>query len=265
MVQVRHLINVTDKPIYLEDFNGMTIEAGETVDGLQFGEEALRNSLEVIHAITMFRLKVYDGTYEYEGERAISLIKGTPTQLTKDGKAIITTSDRPLDHYRYFTTCGDDLSNQKRGEGACLLFSVPPTEQQAIDVRFMDDLYLKDGTMIYSGAEHGSWLRVDVLAPAGYPMPAKDKNGNFDVVDGQLVANPTNTGQYFVSNTDTTVHRFINKMAMYALTREREDIDTTEPNFIPKGWIVRLSVHNHGDSETIKAAITLGMYRKITL
>lgn len=265
MILVRNLINVSGVEVTLDDFNGLTIPVGETVDGLMFGETSLRSSLDVLAAIALGTLHVSDGTNEYEGERAISLIKGTPDQFTRDGKVITTTSDRPQDHYRYFTTCGDNWATQTRGDGECILFEVPPTEDQSIDVRFIDDTYLKDGSMLYSNADFGSWLRVDVLAPAGFPYPAKLKNGNYDVVAGQLVQNTTATGTYFVSATNTTVHRFINNMALYGIDRQREEIDTTEPNFIPKGWIIRLIVHNNGASATMRAAITLGMYRKITL
>lgn len=265
MIQIRNLINVSGSEILLPDFNGLTIAAGDTVDGLMFGESILQASLDVIKAIASGILQVSDGANTYEGDRAVNLIKGTADQLTRDGKVIITTSDRPQDHYRYFTTCGDDWDMQSRGTGTCILYSIPPSTEEVKDVRFIDDIYLKDGSMLYLGADMGSWLRVDVVAPAGFPFPAKAKNGNYDIVNGSAVLNATNTGSYFILPQETTVHRFINKMAMFATGRERENIDTAEPNYIPKGWIIRLKIHNASATETIKATITLGLYRKITL
>jgi hypothetical protein len=262
---IRNLTNISQAQLVLTDFNGLTIEAGETVDGLMFGEMALKNSLDVINAIVDGNLKVNDGTKDYTGQRAVDLVKGfSPDQLTRDGKRIVTTSDRPQDHYRYFTTCGDDWDLQTRGDGQCLQYTVLPSSDQTLEVRFIDDTYLKDGSMIYYDAEMGSWLRVDLFVPANMPFPAKNANGNFDYVDGAWVPNATNTGKYFILPQETLVHRFINKMAMFGMGRQRENIETTEPNFIPKGWIVRLSIHNASSTETIRATVTLGMYRKIT-
>lgn len=263
---IRNLTNVSDSDVTLNDLNGLTIAAHETVDGLMFGETALKNSADVLDALLQGLLTVSDGTLIYEKQRGVDLIKDTVFQYTKDGKRIYTTSDRPQDHYRYFTTCGDDLANQMRGQGECLEYEVLPGQEQSIDIQFIDDVYLKDGSMIYHDAEMGSRLRVEIWVPAGQPYPSKG-DGNFDFVNGNWVPNNSGTGKYWIQNTETKVHRFINHMSLFGMGRQYEKIDTAEPNFIPKGWIVRLTISNapaEKTDKTIRATITLGLYRKIT-
>lgn len=261
---IRNLKNISNADITLNDFNGLTIQAGEIVDGLMFGEQALKESLSIVEALIANTLAINDGSYDYVHQRGVDLIRGTIDQLTKDGKRIVTTSDRPKNHYRYFTTCGDDMVNQIRGEGECLLFNVPPSSAQTIDAQFLDNTYLKDGSMIYLDAEMNSTLRVDVLVPANMPFPAKGKNGNFDYVNGEYVPNNTSTGTLWINETETLVHRFINHMAMFGSGRNRETIETTEPNFIPKEWIIRLTINNASPTNILRATITLGMYREQT-
>lgn len=264
MSAIRILKNISGADLILNDFNGMTLEPDESVNGLLFGDSRLRNSADVLKAFLDGMLEASDGTYTYTGQPAVDLVKGAVDQFTKDGKKIFTTSDRPQDHYRYFTTCGDDVASQKRGGGTCLLYDVAPGQSQSIDVEFMDDVYLKDGSMLYSSAAMGSWLRVDVICPAGSIYPTRDSDGNVDIVNGMPVPNENGTGVYRLATEDVTVHRFINHMAMYAVDRERENIDTAEPNFIPHSWRIRCTIKNNGDTP-LPACITLGMYRKITL
>lgn len=263
---IRNLTNVSSSDVTLNDMNGLTIAVNETVDGLMFGETTLKSSADVLEALLNGLLTVSDGSMIYERQRGVDLIKDTVFQYTKDGKRIYTASDRPQDHYRYFTTCGDNLTTRVRGDGECLEYAVAPGEEQAIDIQFIDDVYLKDGSMIYHDAEMGSRLRVEIWVPAGLPYPSKG-DGNFDYVNGSFVPNSTNTGKYWIRDVETMVHRFINQMSMFGMGRQYEKIDTSEPNFIPKEWIIRLTVINaplDKTDKTIRATITLGLYRKQT-
>jgi hypothetical protein len=208
---IRNLINVSGADVTLPDFNGLTIEAGDTIDGLMFGEISLRNSAAILDAVLDGSLNVSDGTYIYEKSAAVEVLKGVVDQLTRDGKRIITASDRPKDHYRHYTSAGDDVVNQARGDGEELIFIVPPGETRVINTGFIDDLYLKDGMITYLNAEIGSWVSVDIIAPANVPYPSIFNEGNYDLVDGALVPNASNTGGYFLHTTETIYLKFVNR------------------------------------------------------
>lgn len=260
---IRNLINVSGTDVVLGDFNGLTIQAGDTVDGLMFGDMTLRNSKDVLDAVLDGLLNISDGTYTYSDSAAVDLLKGVVDQLTRDGKRIITASDRPKDHYRHYVSAGDDTTNQLRGEGEQLIFEVPPGETGVIDTAFIDDLYVKDGIIIYQNAEIGSWVSVDIIAPANTPYPSIFNEGNYDLVNGQFVANPNNTGAYFMQPVDTIFLKFVNRYLI--LGTGKETTSAPEPSFLPKTIFQRFTVYNASTTETLKAVMILGLYRQQTV
>ncbi len=267
---IRNLKNATDTTIVLADLKGLTIEPGETVDGLSFGEAALRASVDVLEQILHGYLEVGDGTVWYTANAGIDLIKGTTHQLTRDGKRIFTASDRPQDHYRHFTGAGDDMVGGIRGGGTQLVWSVnPPEDPEHIDVQFLDDVYLKDGHIKYVNAPMGSYFHVETFVPPFVPFPAPDLNGNTDIVEGVPVANGTGTGTHWRSNVEVLVNRFINKLPLLG-TGEREAY-SAEPVLIHTPFKTRFSVHRAvpagGEADPpvpMELILTLGLYRKAT-
>jgi hypothetical protein len=260
---IRTLTNISNADVILNDFNGLTIQAGETVDGLMFGDTVLRNSVDVLDALLDNQLQISDGSLVYAGAQAVDLLKGITEQLTRDGKRIITSSDRPKDHYRHFTSAGDDVQNKIRGAGTQLIFQVQPGDTQVIDTAFIDDLYLKDGMILYQNAEIGSWISVDIIAPAGTPYPAIFGDGNTDLVNGHLVPNTDGTGDYFVHNTDEVYLKFVNKMLLLGTCRETTS--APEPSFLPKTVFQRFTMHNASTDNVLNAVVTMGLYRERTV
>lgn len=261
---IRNIVNASNDVVVLDDLNGIAIGVGETVDGLQFGLDRFKSSSSIIQQLLLGTLTLNDGTYDYTGNKAIDLMKDNVDQVTRDGKRIITASDRPKDHYRHFTSCGDDMVNQVRCAGEHLIFQVPPGETQVKEAQFFDDLYLKDGYIRYENAAIGSHVTVDIVAPAGIPYPAIFKNGNCDIVNGVIVANTTNTGVYFVNpNAEETFLRFVNQVLILGTG----DFQTSapEPSFLPTPIIQRFKIYNASATETLTAVITMGLYRKQTV
>ncbi len=268
---IRNLKNVTGGEIVLTDFKGFTIEAGETVDGMTFGLEALRSSVSVLENVLSGAIVVSDGVRDYAAQQAIDLIKGTADQLTRDGKKIVTSSDRPQDHYRHFTGAGDKMdAPTKRGNGTQLTWVVHPDEDpEHIDAQFLDDVYLKDGHIKYENAPLGSYFHVETYAPPMVPFPAPGNNGNTDITAQGIVANVTGTGKYWRSPSETLLNRFINKLPLLG-SGEREAL-SAEPVLIPSPYITRFSVHREipdgGEQDppvSMTVVLTLGLYRKTT-
>jgi hypothetical protein len=260
---IRNIINPSGVSVEIVDLNGLTIGPGETVDGLQFGITAFKASQDLVHNLFHGYLHLHDGVSLYTNEKAVNLLMDNVDQLTKDGKRIITASDRPKDHYRHFTCYGDDLVDVTRGNGEDLMFAVPPGETIVKDIQFIDDIYLKDGTLAYQNAEMGSYLTVEIVAPPNVPHPAIFMNGNFDLMNGTWVPNATNTGAYHIHSEETVFLRFINKLLMLGTNTTAHA--APEPSFLPTPLIHRLTVHNASSTETLKAVISMGLYRKITV
>lgn len=248
----------------LADFNGITIGVDESINGLQFGLARLQDSASLIQELLIGTLKLTDGALSYETGRAINLLKDNVDQLTKDGKRIITASDRPAGHYRHYSSNGDDLQNGIRGNGQALIFIVPPGETSVIDTAFIDDIYIKDGTVAFEKAAIGSHISVDIVAPAGFPYPAIFQNGNFDVVNGSWIPNAANTGSYFINPESETVFlRFMNRHLL--LGTYLIPTSAPEPSFLPQGCIQRFTLFNSSTSETLNAVVAMGLYRISTL
>ena len=263
MTAIRMLRNNTASTIILPDMNGMEIAPNATENGLAFGETLLRSSVAVQQAILAGSLDLYDGQAYYSGNVAIDVLKGVNDQLTRDGKKIITSSDRPADHYRVITGYGDNLATATIGEGPELVFSVPANVESVLDVQFLDNVYLKDGAIIFQNAALDSKLTIETIVPAGIPFPAASGNGNTDFNGTAFVPNTTNTGKYWTLGTETRVHRFVN--GLHILGTGREEVTSPEPVLIPTPYITRFRLKNASTVDVLQAVVNMGLYRKSTI
>lgn len=262
---VRILKNISQAEVILSDFKGVTLQPNETYDGLAFGETPLITSESIATALVNGNLSISDGTQELTGMQAIWLIQGTSPQYTKDGKKIITTSDRPKDHFRNYTGCGDDMTNLIRGEGELLNFSVGPQSTYTVDVKFLDDVYIKDGMMDYLDADLGCHLCVHVMAPIGVPYPVFNKTGTLDFNGVSFVPNVNNTGDYKVNNSQEVVfNKFLNKLGFVG-PNGKKFITSSEPVLLYKPYFLRFIVTNPSITKTVISSVTIGLYRKLTV
>lgn len=261
---IRNIINSSASPVTLNDLNGITIEVGQTVDGLQFGLMPLQDSRDLIQALLSGILQLHDGTLLYETGRAINLLKDNVDQLTRDGKRIITASDRPKDHYRHYSSHGDHVANNERGGGQALIFIVPPGQTQVIDTEFLEDIYIKDGAVAFENASIGSHVSVEIVAPMGVPYPAIFQNGNFDYINGSMIPNATNTGSYFIDlDSENVFLRFMHRLLI--LGSHNLVTSAPEPSLLPRRCLQRFSVYNASTTVDLSAVIHMGLYRKFTM
>jgi hypothetical protein len=263
---IRLLKNMGTTPLYLYDFQGITLGVGESTDGMQFGATVLRDSLSIAEELLIGTLVVNDGFTDYKKLEGVDLIRGTASQITLDGKPIVTMSDRPKDTFRHVTSRGDDLVGHKVGEGTSLSFNVAPGVIQNIDVQFIEDIFMKDGYCVYGGStSNDSWLSVLVVCPAGVPFPSAGKLGNFDLVGSTWTPNNTNTGAYFILGVETVISRFGNHLPLITFNTMVE-IESTEPTRLPTPYILRIVVDNGADSTSnLIARVYVGCYRKTTI
>lgn len=260
---IRNIVNISANSVTLADFNGVTLSSGESIDGLMFGEEALRTSNSVMVELLAGTIAINDGIQTYYDGQSINLIRGLPTRVSLSGAAITTASDRPEGCKISFTSCGDDIVNNIDNGGNQLLFNVPAGETQTIDVFYNRDMYIKQGEIYYINAELGSYVDVKIVVPAGLPFPAPANNGNFDLVNTTWTPNANNTGKFFITNVETLLITYVHKYPLLSVGQGRGSICSPEPDLLPTGYGLRLNVHNAHTTDALKAAIVLFMYKPI--
>lgn len=260
---IRIFKNISGQTLTIPDFMGKVVDVDEEFDGYSFGPQVLLSSSDLAMFLLEKKLELYDGFQRITGMEALNIVKGTSTQLTRDGKTIITASDRPKDTFRHFTGKGDDIAGQIVGAGNDLEFSVGPASSQVVDVQFLQDVFVKDGTILYENAELGSYLTVEVICAPGVPFPSPTQTGTFDLVNGALVPNTEGTGTFMTAPVEVKLNRFINHM--HLLGSGKDSIMSPESFMLSFLYFLRFTIYNASATSTLTAAITMGMYRVKTL
>lgn len=256
----RILKNISANPISLPDFQGMVLQPGEITDGLQFGEDKLKFSVSIAEELLHRNLAVTDGYGEMTGMQGLYLIQGFPSRTTLVGTPLVTSSDRPEGCKVYWTGRADDVVNHIDEQGAPFLFNVDAGQEITLDAEFNEDIWVKEGKIYHTPAELGSYITITIVAPAGFPYPAVYGNGNYDMVQGVPVPNANNTGTIFIQTVETAYMTYINQYPLLSLGRG--EISSPEPDFLPKGYKIRMTVHNAHATDILKAAVVLFMYKK---
>lgn len=261
---IRNLVNISNSDVILSDMNGLVIGVGETVNGLAFEEATLINSVTVAAALLDGSLKLNDGLTDYFKMDAINFMKGLATQFTRDGKPITTVSDRPKDFFRHFTGAGDDIVNRVIGAGEPIHMIAGPGQTATVDAHFVDDVYVKDGEIYYLNAGFDSHLTIEVICPAGTPFPAPN-NGTLDLTSTGFVANNSGTGAYMTATVEVTLYRFLNRTHVVG-NENRYAISSPEPFLMRAPYFLRYTLQVDPEiTGVLKAAVTMGMYRKKTV
>ena len=263
---IRNIKNISQTEVVLNDMLGKVLAVDEVFDGLSFGNELFLNSTSVQVGLLDGKLSLNDGFLTYTGQAAVDLIRGYASQKTKDGKEILVASDRPKDHYRHFTGNGDDIVStpNRIGKGAALHLIGVAEETKTVEAHFVDDVYIKDGTIQYRNCGFDSHFSVDIICPPNIPFPSPTKTGTLDLVGGTFVANTTGTGLYMTVPAEVKLFKFINEIPI--VEDGTFNIQSTEPFLLNKPYFIRLSLTVAADTVgNAKAAVTLGVYRKVTV
>lgn len=261
------LTNLTQDTLILTDFCGMEVAAGDSFEGECFGTQTLRDSVDIQLALLQNKLNLFDGVNTLTGQQAVDSIRGYAVQTTRDGKQIVTASDRPKDFYRCYTGRSDDVvSDPKRiGEGDIIHLIASAGQSVSFDVRFVDDVYIRDGEIRYLNAGFDSHLDCEIICPAGVPFPSPAKTGTLDLVDGQFVPNANNTGAYMTAPEEVKLFRFINKMHLIG-SDNVNPVGSPEPFLLYYPYFMRFTLHADPEiTGVLKSAITLGLFRKKTI
>jgi len=87
----------------------------------------------------------------------------------------------------YMTGCGDDIANNKRGEGVQFEIASTTTETKTLESQYLDYVLPIGGCVRWSGAGPGCWATMEVVCPATGVTPNVGNTGNCNVVGGVIV------------------------------------------------------------------------------
>ena len=165
----------------------------------------------------------------------------------------------------YVTGRGDDLENQVRGTGQDFVIEGNGTESSSITFGFIDDLYIKDGYLFWENAVFGDSITLEVFLPANQPMPTKKKDGNYDLIDGSLVANAENTGDFSMYPIDVTLVRFINEFKILGDNPRGFTIETNDTMQISSILRVRATLKSQTNNNAARVVFAIEFYRELSV
>lgn len=174
----RILKNNTESNIVLDDLAGKTIPGSGQVDLAEsFTLQQLAISDDLTEQIGNGNLTVNDGSEDFSISDGIDLIRRIikPNPKSDDGKDIVRAESRPLNTTTIFVGKAD---NTGIGDGKELKWdfsnadddiSTPPSncKQKRLEFKFLDDIYVKEGTIYFHNTKKGSYIDLYVVCPNG--------------------------------------------------------------------------------------------------
>lgn len=263
---IRLLTNVSNSAITLTDLNGKILNPNESFDGFaSFGLEKIRSSESLAIHILNGNISLYNGYETYTKMTALDILKAVPRHITKDGRPIVATTAKPIDLYNTFSGVGDDLTNGIVGGGTNFEMEVAPGTTGVLNMRYLEDVWVMSGSMVYSDAAFGSYFDLYVVAPLGTPYPHPTKQGDIDWDGTQWIPNTVGTGEYTVSSThDVGFLRVAAKKSIYG--NRREEIRSADPHLLYTPYYMKLLLTVPSNATVnCKALVTAEVYRKTTM
>jgi hypothetical protein len=185
----------------------------------------------------------------------------------QDGTEKIFTTPRQEGTYLYFTGRGDDVVNDTIGDGEAMQMSnkTSPSAAKTVTVSFTEDIWLKDGYVLWTGAQFGDYATMEVYLPANTYYKTPQSTGNFDLVDGAYVANPTWTGEYLALPMDYTLNRFVNKIPLMGDAPHGVLLESSDVDMIAKELKMRIIMGSPDVNPNLEMSCVIEMYRTKTV
>lgn len=183
-----------------------------------------------------------------------------------DGTPKLYVSSRQENSRLYYTSRFDDVATNTRGAGAQMMFrNTNADKQMIIEGKFIDDIYLKDGYLMWEDAAVGDNVSMEVVLPANQPMPKAARDGNYDLVDGAMVENTTGTGGYIMYPIDIVVDRFVNKLLILGTNTTGFIMTSSDTALLNSIFKVRLTLDSPTGNVNLNVIVSLETYREVTV
>jgi len=188
------------------------------------------------------------------------------TFVQLDGTKKLYVSSRQENSRLYYTSNFDDMTNGVRGAGEKLLFrNTDALNQLSIEGQFIDDIYLKDGYLMWEDAVVGDCVTMEIILPANQPMPKPERDGNYDLIDNVLVENTTNTGGYIKYPVDIVIDRFVNKALILGTNTTGLMMISSDTAKIPNIFKIKMTVDSPTGNVNLNLVVILETYRGTTV
>ena len=183
-----------------------------------------------------------------------------------DGTEKLYTTPRQEGTYLYFTGYGDDLTNQTIGNGQELsLNNSGGNTETSITFGFIDDVFIKDGVIFWDGCAWGDHVSLEIYLPANTFYKTPHSTGNFDLVEGNYIANATWTGEYLALPTDYTLNRFVNGVPVNGDNPMGTLLESSDVDIISNVLRFKATLKSPSANTTSKVAFLIEMYRSRTV
>ena len=195
--------------------------------------------------------------------------------LQPDGTIKTSSTPRVEGTYLYFTSTGDDITNNIVGGGN--LIYIDNTKNSSIsrevECHFLDDIYLKDGTIMWENAILGDTITWEIILPANTPLHTTNNNGNAQMVNGNVTyitssSTPDETwvGDYYLFPTDYITNRFVNQFMIIGSNTHGYILESSDAMLVPNIYKMRLTYTNKFGivNSNLLVASNIEMYRDKT-
>lgn len=183
------------------------------------------------------------------------------------------TSPRQEGTFLYFTSCGDDITNNIRGQGTKLLIdnSVARLNTTVIETQFIDRVFIKDGIVLWENAQIGDNITLEIVLPSMTPFRSETQQGNASFVNGTCtwitssqMPDETWVGEYLLFPMDVVVFRFVNKFNIIGTNHVGLVLESSDAAEIEEFLKFRFTLDSPNGSD-IKILINLELYRENTI
>lgn len=186
--------------------------------------------------------------------------------IQRDGTRKTFTSPKQGDTNLYITSRGDDVVAGTRGNGETFVVQGVPDGEKTISIQFIDDVYIKDGVVLWQNAKLGDSISLEIVLPANTMFPSPTNTGNYDIDEyGTVVENTTNTGEYMMYPIDIVLNRFLNEVMIMGDNTIGYIIESADTALIPPQLKTRLKVKSTTNNPDLILTVSAEVYRKYTV
>lgn len=186
--------------------------------------------------------------------------------VQRDGTRKMFTSPKQGDTNLYITSRGDNVENGTRGDGETLVVKGVPDGEKTISIQFIDDVYIKDGVVLWQNAKLGDSISLEIVLPANTMFPSPANTGNYDIDEyGNVIENTEGTGRYMMYPVDIVLNRFLNEVMILGDNTIGYIIESADTALIPKQLKTRLKVKSSTSNNDLVLTVSAEVYRNQTV
>jgi hypothetical protein len=186
--------------------------------------------------------------------------------IQRDGTRRMFTSPKQGDTTLYITSRGDNIETGERGTGDTFLIQDLSDGEKTISIQFIDDIYVKDGVVLWQNAKPGDRASLEIVLPENTMFPSPNGTGNYDInTYGEVVENTEGTGEYMMYPVPVTLNRFVNEIMMLGDNTVGYVIESADTAFVPKQLVMRLRVNSDTNNPDLIMSVSAELYRKHTV